>query len=291
MGGSTGDSGTVDPRPRADRPRAGARGEPRRQRRAGPRGRAVRLPAGLVRRAPQHAPDRVVGHQRPDRPRRRPHLHDPARRRRDHAAEPRAADHRRAVRHAGQRSTRGGSTSASAARPASDQNTMYALRRDPATADAFPAGRAGAPGLPRGRDQGRRASTRHPGRGTHVPLYILGSSLFGAQLAAALGLPYAFASHFAPAALEVAVSTYRREFKPSAQLDRALRHRRRQRDRRRHDAADARAQLHATLIARVRGFLGRGQDWTDAQAEQVLASAAGAAGRPDDDVRRRRDAE
>ena len=57
-----------------------------------------------------------------------------------------------------------------------------------------------------------------PGKGSNVPLYILGSSLFGAHLAAALGLPYAFASHFAPQLLEAAVSTYRREFSPSAQL-------------------------------------------------------------------------
>ncbi|MGH1457762.1 MAG: LLM class flavin-dependent oxidoreductase [Paracoccaceae bacterium] len=58
-----------------------------------------------------------------------------------------------------------------------------------------------------------------PGEGTHVPVWILGSSLFGAQLAAALGLPYAFASHFAPAALEEAFYIYRRDFRPSKQLD------------------------------------------------------------------------
>ncbi|MBL4837911.1 MAG: MsnO8 family LLM class oxidoreductase, partial [Kordiimonadaceae bacterium] len=57
-----------------------------------------------------------------------------------------------------------------------------------------------------------------PGTGTNVPLWILGSSLFGAQLAAALGLPYAFASHFAPAALMEALDVYRRSFQPSAQL-------------------------------------------------------------------------
>lgn len=57
-----------------------------------------------------------------------------------------------------------------------------------------------------------------PGEGTHVPLWILGSSLFGAQLAAMLGLPYAFASHFAPDALDEALDIYRRQFKPSAQL-------------------------------------------------------------------------
>ena len=59
-----------------------------------------------------------------------------------------------------------------------------------------------------------------PGAGENVPLWILGSSLYGAQLAAALGLPYAFASHFAPAALEEAIAIYRRDFRPSAQLDR-----------------------------------------------------------------------
>ena len=54
-----------------------------------------------------------------------------------------------------------------------------------------------------------------PGEGTHVPVWILGSSLYGAQLAAHLGLPYAFASHFAPAALEEAAAIYRRDFQPS----------------------------------------------------------------------------
>ena len=59
-----------------------------------------------------------------------------------------------------------------------------------------------------------------PGAGEDVPLWILGSSLYGAQLAAALGLPYAFASHFAPGALDEAIAVYRRDFKPSNQLDR-----------------------------------------------------------------------
>ncbi|MBN8806318.1 MAG: MsnO8 family LLM class oxidoreductase, partial [Sphingopyxis terrae] len=57
-----------------------------------------------------------------------------------------------------------------------------------------------------------------PGEGTKVPLWILGSSLFGAQLAAMLGLPYAFASHFAPDALDEALDIYRRQFRPSEQL-------------------------------------------------------------------------
>ena len=58
-----------------------------------------------------------------------------------------------------------------------------------------------------------------PGQGLNVPLWILGSSLFGAQVAAALGLPYAFASHFAPAQLMQALEVYRARFKPSQYLD------------------------------------------------------------------------
>ena len=59
-----------------------------------------------------------------------------------------------------------------------------------------------------------------PGEGLEVPIWILGSSLFGAQLAAELGLPFAFASHFAPAALDQALAIYRERFRPSEQLDR-----------------------------------------------------------------------
>ena len=101
--------------------------------------------------------------------------------------------------------------------PGSDQNTTYALRRDPRTAEAFPrdvlelqaylAGASRVPGV-----------DAVPGQGSKVPLYILGSSLFGAQLAGAYGLPYAFASHFAPDELERAIAAYRSEFKPSAQM-------------------------------------------------------------------------
>src|SRR5678810_23599 len=58
-----------------------------------------------------------------------------------------------------------------------------------------------------------------PGAGTEVPIWILGSSTFGAELAAQLGLPYAFASHFAPDALLAALDVYRKTFKPSKQLD------------------------------------------------------------------------
>ncbi|MDA8076714.1 MAG: LLM class flavin-dependent oxidoreductase, partial [Actinomycetota bacterium] len=103
--------------------------------------------------------------------------------------------------------------------PGSDRATMTALRRDPTAADRFPDDVLELQGYlgDESRVPGVQAT---PGRGTHVPLYILGSSLFGAQLAALLGLPYAFASHFAPAALEQAVALYRRTFRPSAQQER-----------------------------------------------------------------------
>ncbi|MFA5969502.1 MAG: LLM class flavin-dependent oxidoreductase [Sphingomonas sp.] len=69
-------------------------------------------------------------------------------------------------------------------------------------------------------DDGQTGLTAVPGAGADVPIWILGSSLYGAQLAAALGLPYAFASHFAPDALDDALAIYRRDFRPSAQLAR-----------------------------------------------------------------------
>ena len=68
--------------------------------------------------------------------------------------------------------------------------------------------------------QPKQAMQAVPGAGLQVPIWILGSSLFGAQVAAALGLPYAFASHFAPAQLEEAIALYRHRFQPSEQLDR-----------------------------------------------------------------------
>lgn len=98
--------------------------------------------------------------------------------------------------------------------PGTDQNTLRALRRDPRNAENFPSDVAELNGYLTDRSvvPGVRAV---PGAGTNVPLYILGSSLFGAQLAAKLGLPYSFASHFAPAALEQAVSVYRENYQPS----------------------------------------------------------------------------
>ena len=101
--------------------------------------------------------------------------------------------------------------------PGSDTTTMRALRRDATSSDRFPQDVLELQGFlgEESRIPGVRAV---PGRGTHVPLSILGSSLFGAQLAAQLGLPYAFASHFAPDLLGEAVQTYRRDFRPSEQL-------------------------------------------------------------------------
>jgi luciferase family oxidoreductase group 1 len=101
--------------------------------------------------------------------------------------------------------------------PGTDQITMRALRRDPMAAESFPQDVLElqaflAPAQP---NQRIRAV---PGMGTQVPLWILGSSLFGAQLAAELGLPYAFASHFAPDALLPALRIYRERFRPSEQL-------------------------------------------------------------------------
>ena len=144
--------------------------------------------------------------------------------------------------------------------PGSDQNTMYALRRDPASADTLPRRTCSScrATWPASHPRARRA-TRSPARARDVPLYILGSSMFGATLAAALGLPYAFASHFAPQLLEPAVAAYRREFRPSAQLDRALRHRRRQRDRRRHHGAGAEEQLQVSRRVRAVGAVRRGR--------------------------------
>ena len=101
--------------------------------------------------------------------------------------------------------------------PGTDQATMLALRRDHPGSDTFPQDVVELQ-LLLGDPQRGRLVQAIPGTGTHVPLWILGSSLYGAQLAAALGLPYAFASHFAPPALLPALEVYRERFQPSAQL-------------------------------------------------------------------------
>lgn len=103
--------------------------------------------------------------------------------------------------------------------PGTDQRTLRALRRDPAASDTFPQDVLELQALLGDVQEGQKIRAV-PGMGTHVPLWILGSSLFGAQLAGMLGLPYAFASHFAPDALMQALQVYRERFEPSAQLDR-----------------------------------------------------------------------
>jgi len=159
--------------------------------------------------------------------------------------------------------------------PGTDQRTWMALRRDPAASDRFPqdvvelrkflGDESPLPGI--------RAI---PGRGTHLPLYILGSSLFGAELAARLGLPYAFASHFAPRFLHEGIRTYREGFEPSAQQPEpyviagvgviAA------------EAEESAAeQLEAARRVRARALFGRGRKLSDEDVAELLASPQAAA--------------
>lgn len=98
--------------------------------------------------------------------------------------------------------------------PGTDMETARALRRGMDQTDTFPQDVIELLGFLGDGAPGQRVRAI-PGQGTKVPIWILGSSLYGAQLAAHLGLPYAFASHFAPAALEEAVALYRHRFEPS----------------------------------------------------------------------------
>jgi luciferase family oxidoreductase group 1 len=160
--------------------------------------------------------------------------------------------------------------------PGTDRPTMRAIRRDATSADTFPQDVLELQGYLRG-------ESRVPGVQSvpipqnEVPLYLLGSSLFGAQLAAQLGLPYAFASHFAPDALFEAVAAYREEFQPSDQLDKpyviagvnvfAA-----------EDREEAEAQRAIAYRNRARAFIARGQgghEYTDAEIDAFLASAGG----------------
>ena len=102
--------------------------------------------------------------------------------------------------------------------PGSDQITARAMRRNLANGDDFPQDVVELmhyfqPAEP------NQAVQAVPGAGQNVPIWILGSSTYGAQLAAMLGLPYAFASHFAPGMMMEAMAIYRQRFRPSAQLD------------------------------------------------------------------------
>ncbi|MFL5897592.1 MAG: LLM class flavin-dependent oxidoreductase [Solirubrobacterales bacterium] len=159
--------------------------------------------------------------------------------------------------------------------PGTDQRTWTALRRDPHASDRFPqdivelqrflGDESPLPGI--------RAI---PGQGTQVPLYILGSSLFGAELAAQLGLPYAFASHFAPRFLHEALTVYREDFKPSEQLREpyaitgvgviAA-----------ESAEGAAAQLEAARRVRARSLFGRGRKLSEDDITALLESPQAAA--------------
>jgi len=101
--------------------------------------------------------------------------------------------------------------------PGTDQETVRALRRTWASAENFPQDVLEIQSYFAPVQPGQRVQAV-PAAGTEVPIWILGSSLFGAQLAAELGLPYAFASHFAPDLLLPALQIYRARFKPSQQL-------------------------------------------------------------------------
>ncbi len=157
--------------------------------------------------------------------------------------------------------------------PGSDQVTLRALRRSASSADTFPDDVLELQGYLSGesRVQGVDAT---PGRGTNVPLYILGSSSYGARLAAVLGLPYAHASHFSPEVLQEAVAAYRSGFHPSRQLAQpyviagcnvvaADTH------------EDAEEQFHDARRRRVVSMLGRGRRIDDEEADALLASPAG----------------
>ncbi|MQM24639.1 LLM class flavin-dependent oxidoreductase [Glycomyces albidus] len=161
--------------------------------------------------------------------------------------------------------------------PGTDRQTMRAIRRDATSSDTFPEDVLELQGYLRGHSliEGVQAVPTAP---TEVPLYLLGSSLFGAQLAARLGLPYAFASHFAPDALHEAVAVYREQFRPSEQLAEpyliagvnvfAAED---------HETADA--QRRIAYRNRARAFIKRGPagggDFTDEEIDAFLASPAG----------------
>jgi luciferase family oxidoreductase group 1 len=159
--------------------------------------------------------------------------------------------------------------------PGTDQRTWMALRRDPAASDRFP---QDVVELQRflGDEEPLPGLRAIPGRGTKVPLYILGSSLFGAELAAQLGLPYAFASHFAPRYLHEAIAAYREGFKPSQQLAEpfviagvgviAA-----------ESEESAAAQLEAARRVRARALFGRGRKLSEEDVTALLRSPQAAA--------------
>ena len=159
--------------------------------------------------------------------------------------------------------------------PGTDQTTFMAMRRDPRSSERFPQDVLELQAF--FSDTSRVANVvATPGRGTNVPLYILGSSLFGAQLAAALGLPFAFASHFAPDSLHEAIEIYRSRFEPSRQLDAPYLicgHSVIAADT--DDDAERQFQRRRRTFAKAL-FSPPGNRLTDEQAEELLASPRGA---------------
>ncbi|QQB47368.1 LLM class flavin-dependent oxidoreductase [Corynebacterium glucuronolyticum] len=157
--------------------------------------------------------------------------------------------------------------------PGTDQQTLRAIRRVPGAADRFPQDVQELRGY--FADEPLLSGVHAmPGAGTNVPIIILGSSLFGATLAAQLGLPYAFASHFTPAHLEEAVDTYRRTYQPSEQHPEpyviaavnvtAAR-----------TTEEAKEKLQEVYRRRVHSMVARGRDLSTEQLDQLVNSFAG----------------
>jgi luciferase family oxidoreductase group 1 len=157
--------------------------------------------------------------------------------------------------------------------PGTDFETVQAMRRSPEASERFP---QDVIELQRLLGPPQPGQTVHavPGEGTNVPLYILGSSLFGASLAAQLGLPYAFASHFAPTELLNASRLYHEEFRPSEALPEpymiasmnvfAA------------DTTEEASLLHATALEKMaRALSGRSGSGSQAETEAILRSPVG----------------
>lgn len=157
--------------------------------------------------------------------------------------------------------------------PGTDQKTLMALRRSNQSSERFPSDVLELQGYLKGESR-IPGINAYPGSGTDVPLTILGSSHFGAQLAAQLGLTYSFASHFAPQMLESAAAVYRSEFKASDDLPEPY-----------FIAAAnviiADTEDHAHHLwerakrARIRTMLGRGRTLSDDDVEQIVHSVPG----------------
>jgi luciferase family oxidoreductase group 1 len=157
--------------------------------------------------------------------------------------------------------------------PGSDPATMRAMRVDPRASEHFPSDVLELQGYLSGHSRVAGVEAT-PGAGTNVPLYVLGSSTFGAQLAAHLGLPYAFASHFAPRWLLDAVTIYRREFQPSDQLAEpyviagvnvlAA-----------ESASEAHRQQRDVARRRIARFVRPARELSDDEADELLASPQG----------------